>query len=340
MKNIKYILIKLFGFNKIKSNEEHIEKEKNDEEIIKRKKFDNVKVGETVIAKTQYYNSDDLDHLYRPHIIVGRTEDELYGLMATSVDKTGNVNYYKNYNAETCKVSFVKCSNIYKLDIDDYKYTADVGLKVSNVLLKKIVRNANISKVDKNLFLKYVPIEPGSVIVSGDNYFFLTKKLENGNYKAYRLIRSSKNYFYLTINNINYEPDFKSDMIININDIDYAILSGFQSFLNKINREKKELTKVCEYTFGDIISLKGSNEKIIYITSRGHSIYYTPIDSLELFLGISGIKASSVSTKVGRLSDLELRTLIQKIDKGLSNEDKTIPNNIKKEVSVLVLKKK
>ena len=313
-------------------------------------KFKSVKAGDIVIAKTPNYKGSDDSHLYRPFFIVGRSRRKLHGLYGTtSTNAMGKEGYYHFYDKSRDKVSHYDCSKIYVLDINDFKNKLfSLDKTKCRKILDLLVKNCNFSNmVDFNEF-EFEP-KVGNVIISDKKYYILYGLNENKDFMAYELIKNENSKRYIKINNCKYTLNYSNRKIINQNDIDCVILDDANNYLRflKENKPSKEKTKATykeqNYNFADVLSLKNSKDKIIYLTRKNNLIYYVTEEQLELFTGIKYIDINMVSGFYRKLSDEEINKIINVLNKPLNNNHLNyvpdyVKNNILNNINVKRLK--
>lgn len=335
---------------------------KNEERIIN---FKNVKAGDVIISKTKdWHGKIDISHYFRPYFIVGRTEDRLYGLYCTSSDKANNdINFFHFFNKSDIKkegrVSHVDCKKICVLDINHFKdkaFTTDI-LTRRKILEKLIqVTDGYESYVD----FSYFGFNPGvnSVVKYNGNFYYLYDKLENNKFNAALLKESGRIDKGIIIFNKGYVLDKTKKEVIDKEDIEYVIYEKTHDFKKSIHKLKtdvispkidteKNIIEVTEketletndsyneekYKFGDVLSLRNSRNKIIYLTTFNKQIYYITDEQLELYTGMRFAHESEINGFYRKLSDKEFSRLINVLNKPLNSDKiKFVPNDVKDDI--------
>ena len=96
----------------------------------------------------------------------------------------------------------------------------------------------------------------------------------------------------------------------------------------KENKEdsKKEYHK--KYKFGDILSLKDSKEKVIYVSEYNDKLYYLNMSNLDFFTGISRRNLNDVQDKYNIISEEDKKRLLKKIEVMLCSKSDTLANDV------------
>ena len=128
-------------------------------------------------------------------------------------------------------------------------------------------------------------------------------------------------------NNQNIITLDKNNPIIAIKtDIDYY------NYLLKIHTKDKQIS-YNEYNFADILSIKGTKEKVIYLYHTDKDVYYVPFTTLEIFSGINKLNINKIEGVYGSLSYSDIAKLVNKLDSKLANSNgKHIDKNIEKQI--------
>lgn len=133
----------------------------------------------------------------------------------------------------------------------------------------------------------------------------------------------------------------------NVTDIEYfvpdkTLSTVLQKYKNHMNNKMKVKAVVANpspsFKFGDILSLKDTKEKLIFICKRKKQIYTCSFSGMEIFSGMRKINKDLVLGKYDELLETDKKVLLDRLDRAL-NLDKYIPGNVKDKVSVLVKKK-
>ena len=97
--------------------------------------------------------------------------------------------------------------------------------------------------------------------------------------------------------------------------------------------ENDEKNNEDKYKFGDVLSLRNSKNKIIYLTSFNKQIYYITDEQLELYTGMRFVHESEINGFYRKLSDKEFSRLINVLNKPLNLEKiKFVPDDVKNDI--------
>ena len=96
----------------------------------------------------------------------------------------------------------------------------------------------------------------------------------------------------------------------------------------KENKEEAKKEQHKKYKFGDILSLKKSKEKIIYVSEYNDKLYYLTMSNLELFTGISRRNLNDIQDKYGFISEQDKKRLLMKIEIMLNSKSDTLANDV------------
>lgn len=109
---------------------------------------------------------------------------------------------------------------------------------------------------------------------------------------------------------------------------------------NNTSKKNPDKSKnISKHRFGEVLSLYGTKEKLIYICKRGRFIYTCHMDSDDMFTGMKRITKENIVGKHDELDDEQKKKLLLRLERALEL-DKYIPQKAKEQVSVLVLKEK
>ena len=311
--------------------------------------FKSVRPGDLVIAKTPYFKSDDESHLYRPFFIVGRSKKKLYGLYGSTSPNTLKQDYYYHYfDKVSGKVSNFNCKKIYILDKEGFKNNASslddsAGRKIVELLASNAIINTDM--IDFNAF----GFEPkiGSVVLFKNEFYLLYNCTNDGSFYAYKLVCNPKHNDGIRISNTGYMINVRESIIINKNEMDCVILenactkSQIKTIEGRKGVKRKDYSNN-KYNFGDVLSLKNSKEKIIYLNKENDKLYYITEDQLDFFTGIKKISVQNVNSFYRKLSNEELSRVFSVLDKPLNSCDtKYVSSSVKSNIlnSVKQLKK-
>lgn len=346
--------------NNFKGNQNIDVELKNDNIVIDEHmlKFNNVKAGDIIISKTKdWHGKFDLKHFYRPYFIVGRTNEELYGLYCTSSDKVKNdkrfYHYYNNMEKkEEAKVSHVDCRCFFVLNSCHFKGIAcTLDIKSRRKIIEKVINNSNANEdiIDFNSF----KIEPkiNSVVKYNGEFYFIYDKFDNDKFCSVRLKENTKTDKGLMIFNKGYGLDKTGKEVIDKDNIDYVIYEQTNEFSKSVHKlktnviskevkndrieieENDEKNNEDKYKFGDVLSLRNSKNKIIYLTSFNKQIYYITDEQLELYTGMRFVHESEINGFYRKLSDKEFSRLINVLNKPLNSEKiKFVPDDVKNDI--------
>lgn len=293
-------------------------KEKQDEV----KAFDSINARAIIIAETPNYVGDDLSHLIRPFLVVGKDSEYLYAIRETTVDKySNNKKYYKYYNPARDVYSYLKCDEIFKINKDQFKrvaYYMDFN-EYKEILQKIVACCENFEKVDFTSF-KY-SLRRGSIIIKNDEpYVLMDDEKNTDEHKIAKLVKNENSEIYIYYKGSKHVVDVDNIFKLKSSDKDYTIIGDVPSkFIGRIRN-----TDISDYEIGDVLSLKNSKEKIIYLTQIDKMIYYIGFDQLDFFTGISKIEENRICDRYRKLNSNEIERLISKIEKPLSNDNSVI----------------
>lgn len=299
---------------------------KVDEEINEKqdevKAFDSINPRAIIIAETPDYVGDDLSHLIRPFLVVGKDSKYLYAIKETTVDKyDNNKKYYKYYNPVRDIYSYLKCDEIFKINKDQFKkvaYYMDFN-EYKEVLEKIITHCDNFEKVDFKSF-KY-SLRRGSIIIkNNESYVLMDDEKNTDEHKIAKLVKDENSEIYINYKGSKHVVDVDNIFKLKASDKDYTIIGDVPSkFVGRIRN-----TDISDYEIGDVLSLKNSKEKIIYLTQIDKMIYYVNFDQLDFFTGISKIEKDRICGHYRKLNSGEIKRLISKIEKPLSNDNSVV----------------
>ncbi len=295
-------------------------------------KFEDIKPRMVIIAKTPDYNNPDLTHLTRPFIVVGKSSKGLYAIKETTSSKCkGDNRYYVHYNYKRDIASYCKCNKIYEITKDEFKYFSyHMPYNEYKKLIEKLTKYCKeLNKIDWSLFS--YRLTEGSILLKENDLYIVLKKENDQKYKIAKLIidNESKIYDYF----MGQKHVIDTDNIITIdNNNSYEVIGYVDPKISRLN-----WIDVSDYKLGDVLSLKGSNQKIIYLTQIGDRIFYLDLDSLEFYTGIGKINKEKISGFYRKLNEDEMKALVKKVEKPLNNDNliyygakENILNSVKK----------
>lgn len=303
--------------------------EKTNEE--KQQKFMGIKAGDVVIAKypDSGKNKNNV-YLYQPFFIVGRSAKYLHAIYCTTKTRH-NKGYYPISFDGSNKITYLDCTKIINLSIDEFKWPSKY--KVCPCDAKKVIKKMlNYSQIYNQIDFKefFNEIKIGNIVLCDNKFYVISGFSENG-YEA-RLLRKKRN------------NESKSTVIFGKK---YVIAEGEKHVLksDKIMVITDDIVfrlyDVKSYQYADVLSIKGSKNKIIYITKSNKKIYYVTYDDIDFFRGISRIDKTNVITKYSRLSDYEIEKLTKKISMFLGLEkERFTDKNLNELIFPLTLRKK
>lgn len=278
------------------------------EEIIK-----NINPKDTIIAEV----IDDGIKKTKNFLVVGKDEDYLYTIRITPMDQSQNSNYKKCNNKFRNKCLHYRWNTIFKIGKDEFLKKRGT---VSEIIYNEIMRGmAKKSKSYDNIdFLSAnFPLKEGSIILKDGNLYLVIKEEKDINkYKIAELKESTNNEAIIRIKGSKYSICLDETIMVDSTDNDFVVIFNFPSSIVK-TIEKSDFGY---YEFGDVISLKNSNKKVIYLTQINGIVYYVTFDQLELFTGICKINKDMVEGFYRKLSDFELNKIALKLEKALSKD--------------------
>ncbi len=136
------------------------------------------------------------------------------------------------------------------------------------------------------------------------------------------------------VKKVNLDQSFNVEYFTTLDDYSYMI-SRYKNLIDKKQNPKKK----SKYEFGDVLSLYGTSEKLIFVCARKRFIYTCSMDSIEMFNGMRRINDDNVVGKYDVLNYLQKEKLLSNLQKALEL-DKFIPNKIKNNVSMVLKRKK
>ena len=307
-----------------------------DEEF--KKILDNTQIRSIVVAKIPNYEGENNNHVIRYYLVVGKDDKYFYCSHNTTTDKSEHKNYYKRYDAHSNKYCFFKCYKIYKIGKDEF---------ISNRFILPMEEYKDII----NLYVKFCPdldkidfkylnynINVGRIIMYENEPFVVFDFIKNTNiYRAFRLTPNDDAKLYVYMKGKKHDIVF--DDIREIKNTDnYTVLGFAPSKVVDIIRNKD----ISNYEFGDVLSLKNTSEKVIFLTQIKNMVYYATFDQLDMFTGIYKMENSNIDKLYSKLSDKQLSRLISKIQKPLVNDNYPLYKPAKSSIlhNVNVYKKK
>lgn len=314
----------------VKTKENEIKKQEfhDEEKIIN---FNNVKSGDVVVAKL--LNPGDKEeenaHLYRPFFIVGRSKKKLHGLYCTTKKKNGN-EYFPLCFCGSDKTTYLNCSRIISVSIDEFIHPSKYKVKSNdarNIIKKMLHYKHNYNEIDFKAFFNKITFNS---IVLYDNNLYKISGIEKNGYKAYPL-SLSKGYNNISehviilgkkyVINESKEVILKPDKITLISDeLDLHTYEEESKIKQKRDANKVGDKKVKSYRYGDVLSIKNSKNKIIYITESNKKVYYVTYSDIDFFKGISRINKSDVIACYDHLSDEEKEKLTNNINRAFESK--------------------
>ena len=277
---------------------------------------------------------DMLDqHTSKQNVMVVGSEDKyLYCVEVSSNKENENFIEYNNTNMLQSKYY---CNNkIYKVSKD--AVNSWIGRETDEAfreIVKGIIRvNKNalecidLSEID-------IPISDDCILYMEGELYVTLQKTSDDTYKVARLKEDKEANYSFKIRGSKYVLDTESIFDIDIYDDMYFVLYKAQGISNNLVKNSDMKNKVLQnYEFGDVIVLKGNNEKVIYITERNPLVYYVTFDNLDFFTGFHKIEKSKVSEVYRKLDDTEVERLATKIERPLTNGKYPIYSEIKSDV--------
>lgn len=320
-----------------KLDEQETFKEESSSLKAKKEEFDKIKAQDCIYAKTPDFCSDDLSHLIRPFLIVGRSENELYALYKTSQEKyKDNPRYCEYHSSTSSKNSYTKCDKLYTLTIDDFdSFLSEISVGVYRKIIDTYIRYCNeYEKIDFDA-LKY-NVRKGSILYK-DKELYVVLDATVKKCTIARLIEDKNASLWIYLKGKKHKVDESSieEIVLDLNK--YRIIGDVPKEILPMVRN----IDISPYEFADVISISSKKEKGIYMTSIDDYIYYVNFSSLELFSGISKVKKNNVSGKVRNLTNDELERLVMKVEKPLKEDRYPIYKGVKNNIlgSILNLKK-
>ena len=331
------------SFQKEKGIEEDIEYESTDKEIEKdieyesidkENEFNKVCAGDVIWSTTPDFKNNDKSHLIRPYLVIGRNKNMLYALYGTTKKHYEEPEYYGIKLSRNKEESYFYCCNITKLDINNFKsiYTmlSDASM---NAVYKKIINNTDCLKYIDKRFLDTKREKAAIIMCNKQIYIIININKNNDKYKVVELVPGKASHCVhlfgqdFIANNQNIITLDKNNPIIAIKtDIDYY------NYLLKIHTNNKQIS-YNEYNFADILSIKGTKEKVIYLYHTDKDVYYVPFTTLEIFSGINKLNINKIEGVYGSLSYSDIAKLVNKLDSKLANSNgKHIDKNIEKQI--------
>lgn len=331
------------------------------------KEFLKVEKGDVIYANVpdNFYKNDEKDKLVRPWIVIDKQDDKLIvAARSTSkrnmelkeldcmifVKKEDDVIGDSNY--------VINCERYYVIDKDKFVYNKG---KISSKIIEEIIRKQKIYN-SRSLAVKKLnfKIKQADIIEYKDEKYFVYDVNKN-EFCCYKLSESpdNKQFSYGILgNNYNLDPtciyifDNAYEVINNMN-----LLSAENEelkklvkkdlfdynqrpklfYFNKAKQSKYEKSLINEetkkeyhkkYKFGDILSLKDSKEKVIYVSDYNDKLYYLNMSNLDFFTGISRRNLNDVQGKYNVISEQDKKRLLKKIEVMLCSKSDTLANDV------------
>ena len=202
-----------------------------------------------------------------------------------------------------------------------------------NAVYKKIINNTDCLKYIDKRFLDTKREKAAIIMCNKQLYIIININKNNDKYKVVELVPGKASHCVhlfgqdFIANNQNIITLDKNNPIIAIKtDIDYY------NYLLKIHTNNKQISDK-EYNFADILSIKGTKEKVIYLYHTNKDVYYVPFTTLEIFSGINKLNINKIEGVYGSLSYSDIAKLVNKLDSKLANSNgKHIDKNIEKQI--------
>ena len=259
-------------------------------------------------------------------LVVGKDDNSLYAIRFTTKSQSENDNYMKcNYIIQD-KVFYYRWNKIFKIGKEEFIYKKaklpmNVYKEIMLTMAKKCKSYSNIDFSSVNL-----PLEENSIILKNEILYLVFDKVKKTNkYKIVKLERSEDSKENIYIKGSSYRICTDETDEIDINDKDYVIVASIKKkIFNFIENNNLD--------FGDVLSVKNSNQKIIYLTEVSGMIYYATFDQLELFTGIDKIQKNKIEGFYRKLDEDELSKIAEKLERPLSNDSYPLYSGAKEEI--------
>lgn len=276
---------------------------KNTQEIL-----NDINPRDIIIAKV----IDDGIKKEKNFLVIGKDDEGLYAIRITPKNQSKNINYRKcNYKLDGIPCYF-RWNTIFKLGEKEFirkRYTLPLEFydEIIDIVAKKSKTLDYIDFASAKLSL-----EKSSIILKDENLYIVTNKIKGTNdFKIIKLKEDKGNKNGISIKGSKYITSNEKETI-NMDD-DYVVI-GYapKSAQYYVNNSKF-------YEFGDVLTLKGKNQKVIYLTEMNDMVYYATFEQLELFTGISKISKNNIGVISRKLDDSELNKIVTRIEKPLSS---------------------
>lgn len=259
----------------------------------------------------------------------------------------------------------INCERYYVIDEDKFIYNKG---KTSSKIIEEIIRkqkvyNARALTIKKLNF----KIKENDIIEYKDEKYFVysINKSELCCYKLNKTVNNKKFSYGVLGDNYNLEPTYiyifdnsyeltnnmsllsmeneELKKLVKRDLFDYNEVPKLfyfnrskqakyeKSLVVKEEKENKEDTKkeqYKKYKFGDILSLKNSKEKVIYVSEYNDKLYYLTMSNLDFFTGISRRNLNDIQDKYGFINEQDKKRLLMKIEVMLNSKSDTLANDV------------
>lgn len=260
---------------------------------------------------------DDEIEKTKHFLVVGKDENFLYAIRMTPKNQSQNNNYRKCNNKFRNMQFYYRWNTIFKIGKDEFIGKRD---EVSDIIYREVISTmAKKCKSYDNIDFssaKFLLKEGIIILKDGNLYLVINETKDINKYKIAKLEEGMNHGVSVRIKGSKYGICFDETMEIDSTDNDFVVISNFPILIKKIT---KKVNKIC-YEFGDVLSLKNSNEKVIYLTQINGIVYYACFDQLELFTGICKVNKNRIEGFYRKLSDYELNNIALKLERALPND--------------------
>lgn len=282
--------------------------------------FSKTKEKDVIFAATPDWNSEDLSHLIRPFLVIGKEDGKLKCVYSTSQDKYKNSPKYCKRICNDGKESYFRCDKIYLIDKERFykKYYVLPDSEYEEVLCKltencKEFDNPNFSDPKRKIFKNAV------VLVCGKYYAVSEVKEEKGVFEALKLSVTNNTKDSFRLQGKNYTISDNNPIRIRIKDVEKIVFEIPDHFKDKLRASIKK-----SYELGDVLSLKDTKGKVIYLTKDNKYFYCLYMSQLDFFTGICMIPKEKVVGYYRSLDESEISKLIYRVERPLSNDNYSI----------------
>lgn len=288
-----------------------------------KKSFNDIKVRNCV--KARIFEKGKWD--WHPILVIGRNKEKLYGIRVSPKDKS-NEDFYLCENSFDYACKYYSLDKIYEIEEKDYQgLISVVPAATYNEIINSIIINKNYLEYIDFSYVR-IPINNDSILYINGELYITGNRTSSECYEMFKLEENIKSKHGLKINGTRYIINTKVREKINIYDDEYFVIYHDNDLLNKLIKksDKKEEKSL---KFGDVITLKGNNKMVIYISEYNDFIYYATFDQMDFFTGLNKIEESKVLGFSRRLDENELKTLSTKIERPLSSGKYLVYSEIK-----------